>query len=140
MITYREDLDQLEAADLSEEFFQYWPNSPSPATHLKILKGSDAVILAVDGKSGEVVGFITAITDGILSAYIPLLEVIPEYRGRGIGKELVRRMLDHFQDLNIVDLMCDPEIQPFYASLGMQPSVGMVMRRHEYQSGRGSTG
>jgi len=28
-----------------------------------------------------------------------------------------------------VDVMCDPDVQPFYARLGMLPSTGMVMRR-----------
>ena len=44
----------------------------------------------VDGeRSGQVVGFITAISDGVLSAYIPLLEVLPGWRSQGIGGELV---------------------------------------------------
>ena len=33
--------------------------------------------------AGRVVGFVTAISDGVLSAYIPLLEVLPEYQGAG---------------------------------------------------------
>ena len=126
MIHYLDDSNGIQVTELGEGFFEGWPDPPSPETHVRILQGSDAVVLAVDEESEKVVGFITAITDGILSAYIPLLEVLPEYRGRGIGKELVRRMLDHFHDLNMVDLMCDPEIQPFYASVGMTLSVGMV--------------
>jgi hypothetical protein len=31
--------------------------------------------------NGRVIGFITAVTDKVLSAYIPLLEVLPAYRG-----------------------------------------------------------
>ena len=46
-------------------------------------------MLAVDQDNGRIVGFINALSDGILSAYIPLLEVIQEYQGRGIGKEML---------------------------------------------------
>ncbi len=69
------------------------------------------VVLAVDGVA--VVGFITAISDGLLAAYVPLLEVRPEYRGRGIGSELVRRMVGRLEDLYMVDLVCDPELESF---------------------------
>ena len=71
-----------------------------------------------------------------VSAYIPLLEVLPAYQGQGIGSELVRRALQGIGDLYAVDLMCDPDLQPFYASLGMRPAAGMMVRRYECQSGR----
>ena len=38
-------------------------------------------------------GFITATSDGALSAAIRLLEVLEAYQGQGIGSELLRRML-----------------------------------------------
>ena len=119
-----------------QEFFKGWPDPPSPETHLRLLTNSDEVVLAVDEDSGAVVGFITAISDRVLSAYIPFLEVLPEYRGRGIGRELVRRMLDQLCDLYMVDLLCDPELKPFYVSLGMHPATGMMIRNYERQSGK----
>ena len=119
-------------------FFEGWPNPPSPETHLRILRNSDVVFLAIDRDAGAVIGFVTAVSDRVLSAYIPLLEVRREYRGRGIGRELVRRMLDRLDGLYMIDLVCDPELQPFYASLGMQPASGMVRRDYERQSGKAS--
>lgn len=118
--------------------FESWPNPPSPEAHLRILQNSDEVVLALDGP--DVVGFVTAISDGVLCAYVPLLEVLPGYRGRGIGRELMRRMLARFEDLYMVDLLCDPDLQPFYAPFGMQPATGMVLRRYENQSGRNRPG
>ena len=135
MIRYTETIEGI-TPDMLEGFFEGWPNPPSPEMHLRLLRQSDAVVLAVDGASGEVVGFITAITDGVLAAYIPLLEVRPAYRGRGIGTALVRRMLDRLDDLYMVDLLCDPELQPFYAALGMRPATGMMLRHYEHQSGK----
>ena len=48
------------------------------------------------------VGFVTAISDGVLSAFIPLLEVLPEWQGPGIGTELVRRILAELEDFYMV--------------------------------------
>ena len=89
MIEYRESADRVDSNQLIG-FFVGWPNPPNPASHLRLLLGSDEVMLAIDSESGQVVGFITAITDGVLSAYIPLLEVLPPWQNQGIGRELVR--------------------------------------------------
>ncbi len=117
-------------------FFEGWPDPPSPEVHLQILAGSDEVVLAVDEESGRVVGFVTGITDRVLSAYIPLLEVLPEWRGRGIASELVRRLVERLGDLYMIDLSCDPDVQPFYERLGFRKMTGMALRRWERQSGK----
>ncbi|HLI51328.1 MAG TPA: GNAT family N-acetyltransferase [Thermomicrobiaceae bacterium] len=116
-------------------FFVGWPNPPSPERHLALLNGSSHVVLAIDDDTGRVVGFINASSDGVLSAYIPLLEVLPEYQDRGIGSELTRRMLDQLRDLYMIDLLCDPEIQPYYERFGMRRATGMMLRNYGRQSG-----
>lgn len=134
-IRYLDTIDGITAAQLAGGFFVDWPNPPNPETHLRLLARSDHIVLASDPETNLVVGFISAITDGVLSAYIPLLEVLPGYQQRGIGKELTRRMLDRLRDLYMVDLLCDPELQPYYASLGMRPATGMLLRNYDRQSG-----
>jgi hypothetical protein len=61
-----------------------------------------------------VVGFINAISDGLATAFLPWLEVLPDYQGRGIGRELTKRMLAELADLYSIDLTCDPELAPYY--------------------------
>lgn len=134
MIIYTDTAESLISNQL-QGFFVGWPNPPTPETHLKLLRKSDYVVLAVDTESGKIVGFITAITDGVLAAYIPHLEVLSLYQGQGIGRELVRRMLAKLQDFYMIDLICDENIQPFYAKLGMRPWSGMIMRNYGRQSG-----
>lgn len=134
MVTYTDSLTDLTADRLRGGFFAGWPNPPTPETHLKLLRGSDHVVLARDGE--QVIGYITAISDGVLAAYIPHLEVLPAYRGQGIGSELVRRMLDKLRHLYMIDLMCDPDVQPFYERLGLRRYSGMIYRNYERQSGQ----
>lgn len=98
MIVYRDSVERI-TPDQLRGFFVGWPKPPSPETHLKILKNSDHIVLAIDDEGGNVVGFITAISDGVLSAYIPLLEVLKSYQRQGIGTELVRRMMEKLRNL-----------------------------------------
>jgi ribosomal protein S18 acetylase RimI-like enzyme len=134
MITYLDSIKGITSHQL-RGFFVGWPNPPSPETHLKLLRNSGHILLAFDDETGKVVGFITAISDGILSAYIPFLEVLPEYQRQGIGQELIERMLKKLQGLYMIDLLCDADIQPFYKKCGMKTATGMMIRNHERQSG-----
>ncbi|TFE01868.1 GNAT family N-acetyltransferase [Jeotgalibacillus sp. R-1-5s-1] len=119
-----------------EGFFDGWPNPPSREKHLQILQNSYRTVIAIEEETNQVTGFITAISDGILSAYIPLLEVLPDYKKQGIGKELVKRMLDELDDLYMIDLMCDEELQDYYDAFDLKRSTGMIKRNYEFQSGR----
>ena len=134
MIEYRHSSEGI-SEDQLQGFFVGWPNPPSPKVHLQLLQQSDKVVLAVDMVSGFVVGFITAITDRVLAAYIPLLEVLPEYQHQHIGKTLAKKMLEQLSSFYMVDLLCDAELQPFYEQLGMQRATGMFFRNFIQQAG-----
>jgi ribosomal protein S18 acetylase RimI-like enzyme len=136
MITYTESAEDL-TPDQLRGFFEGWPAHPTPQRHLELLRGSSHVVLALDEDS--VVGFVTAVSDGVLAAYLPLLEVLPSHRGRGIGGELVRRMMTKLEHLYMVDLVCDEERRAFYEGFGMTPALAMVVRRREKQSGASGT-
>ncbi|HET7828671.1 MAG TPA: GNAT family N-acetyltransferase [Candidatus Limnocylindrales bacterium] len=132
MIEYREGaaaLDGLAPDDLTG-FFEGWPTPPSPERHLAHLRGAELAILAVDTATKRVVGFVTAIGDGGLTAFIPLLEVLPAYRGLGIGSELMRRVLARLEDRYSIDLVCDPDLVPFYERLGGARLAGIGWRNH----------
>jgi ribosomal protein S18 acetylase RimI-like enzyme len=132
MMHYQTSLEDIRADQLAG-FFVGWLNPPTPDTHLKILKRAAHVVLAVDDTS--VVGFVTAISDGILCAYIPLLEVLPSHQHQGIGSELMRRMLETLREIYMIDLLCDPDLQAFYSRVGMEESSGMLLRNFSRQSG-----
>jgi ribosomal protein S18 acetylase RimI-like enzyme len=133
MIVYATSPADISAAQL-HGFFVGWPNSPSPQAHLRILHGSAHVVLALDDATNNVVGFVTAISDGVSCAYIPHLEVLPAYQSQGIGSALMRRMLDQLRELYMIDLICDPDVQPFYERIGMRRAQGMLIRNYERQN------
>jgi ribosomal protein S18 acetylase RimI-like enzyme len=123
------------SSDQLHGFFVGWPNPPSPSTHIRILKGSDEVVLAIDDQTDSVVGFITAITDKVITPFVPHLEVLPKYQGNGIGTELARNMVDRLTNFYAIDLTCDADVQPFYAKLGIKPHNAMLIRNREKQNG-----
>ena len=83
-IRLQSDLENIGPEQL-QGFFEGWPDPPSAATLHRMLTASYRVSLAVNTQSDKVVGFIQAISDGILTAFIPLLEVRLEFRGQGTG-------------------------------------------------------
>ncbi|MFE7062004.1 GNAT family N-acetyltransferase [Sutcliffiella sp. NPDC057660] len=132
---YTNSTDEI-TADMLKGFFVGWPKPPNTETHLKLLKNSSKVVLALDDDADQVIGFITAISDGVLSAYIPFLEVLPEYKNQGIGQELVKRMLKELDHIYMIDLCCDDDVVPFYDKFGMIKSNGMLVRNYQWQSGK----
>jgi ribosomal protein S18 acetylase RimI-like enzyme len=138
-ITYTNAVDGITPGQLAGGFFVGWPSPPSPQRHLDLLRGSVAVELALDGATRNVVGFVNAVGDGVVSAYIPLLEVLPAYQGRGIGSELMRRIMESL-DIYMIDLACDDDLVPFYERFGMTQANAMCFRNYARQNGEPAAG
>ena len=135
MITYLTSANPIKTEQL-KGFFVGWPNPPSTETHLKILKQSAYVVLVVNPADNQVVGFINGVSDNILSVYLPLLEVLPDYQKQGIGGELVKRMLTQIKEYYMVDLVCDTELIPFYEKYGLTQMRAMSIRNFAKQNGK----
>lgn len=140
---YTTSLAGIVADDLAGGFWVGWPSPPDLSMHLAMLHGSEAVVLALDpdvapGRPGRVVGFVNAVGDGVLAAYLPCLEVLPAWQGRGVGSELVRRIVAELAPRYMIDLVCDEDVVPFYERLGFAPHRATIRRdRSAIMAGRG---
>ena len=132
-VTYSTEVDALAADQLRGGYFEAWATPWSPERHLAHLRGAEAVELAIEPATGDVVGFVSAIGDGGNVAFISLLEVLPAWRGRGIGSELVRRILARLGDRYSIDLGCDEGLVPYYERFGLTPGRSMVWRNRTPQ-------
>jgi len=129
MIIYMTDIDDISIEQL-EGFFVGWRSPLTKRQHYDILRNSNFIVLAYDTEKSRVVGFINALSDNINFAFIPMLEVLPEYQNLGIGTELMKKMLKLLDNIDCIDLTCDIEMQGFYERLDMLKSNGMVIRKY----------
>ena len=84
------DLDELHRF-LSTE--AYWALSRPRETVERLVREADRVVGLYDGV--RQVGFARAVSDGVAFAYLADVYVLPAYRGRGLGVELVREMVEN---------------------------------------------
>lgn len=122
--------------EISDGFWDGWPDHPDKELHRKILEQSYLAVIARD--ENRIVGFVTVISDGVFTAYIPLLEVLPGYRGQGIAKGMLEKVFSETRELYMIDAVCDEELLPFYGKFGMQSWHAMIRRNYDRQSGRKS--
>jgi GNAT superfamily N-acetyltransferase len=88
-------------------------------TEAGVARALEAAPLRVGAWSGaRLVGFARALTDGVYRAYVEDVVVDESRRGEGIGRALLRELLDPLQEVELVALDCGDELVPFYASLG----------------------
>jgi len=107
-------------------FFVGWPVAPTAEKLMEVMEGSYRRVWAV--LDDRVVGYVNAISDGVLNAFIPWLEVHPDHQGRGIGAELVRRIVADLDGMYAIDLCCDSELFPYYERLGFTTFGGAGLR------------
>jgi ribosomal protein S18 acetylase RimI-like enzyme len=129
-ISYTKSLDGIDATMLTG-FFEGWPRQPGPDEHLRMLKGSSHVVLAIDETPQRIVGRIAAISDGCHSAFVCMFEVLPNYRRQGIGRRMAELLFEDLRNFSNIDLTCAPELRPYYGTFGMQPTSGMAFRNHD---------
>lgn len=76
---------------------------------------------------GKLVGFARAITDGVYRSFVEDVVVDESFRGQGVGRRLVRELLERCADVDVVALDCPSELVSFYVELGFTPSANTRM-------------
>lgn len=125
-VSYKTSLNGISAAMLNH-FCVGWINPLSGEKLYNVLSNSEHFALAMD--EDKVVGFVNALSDGVHFAFIPMLEVLPKYQKRGIGKRLLSLLVQQLKDIPIIDLMCDLDMQDYYERLGFIKMHGMRYKK-----------
>lgn len=128
-VMYRATQD-FASADLADLFESVgWSSAKYPERLTQAMANSDSVISAWDGD--RLVGLINCLSDGVLTAYFHYLLVRPDYQGQGIGRELLRQMLDRYSDCLRKVLIADDEQVGFYKKCGFIAGTGTVALFHD---------
>ncbi|MCU1586347.1 MAG: N-acetyltransferase [Microbacteriaceae bacterium] len=72
----------------------YWEKWRTREEVERQIDGAWRVVGAYAERSGELVGFARAVSDGVAFAYLADVFVLAEHRGHGVGKMLVKTMID----------------------------------------------
>ena len=104
----------------------WWQESPEARAVIPAMIRGSLCFMVARSLEGRIVGMARVISDGYSDAYIQDVVVLNDYRGQGIGRELVRRLTQFCIDRNIawIGLVAEPGTQGLYEELGFGPLVG----------------
>jgi len=71
-------------------------------------------------ESGRIVGVGRALADGVDCSYICDVAVLPDYQGRGIGHDIVARLVELSRGHRKIILYANPGRESFYKKLGFR--------------------
>jgi len=125
------DYDAVTSAPIEEIVALYlaagwWQECPEARETIPSMIRGSLCFMVARSIDGQIVGMARVISDGFSDAYIQDVVVLPEYRSRGIGKELVRRLTQFCVARKIawIGLVAEPGTQGLYEELGYGPLVG----------------
>ena len=112
------------------KFEGWWIESRDDEELVKQIVAGSHIFLIVE-EEGRIVGMGRAISDGVSDAYIQDVAVVESCRGKGIGKEIIHRLVNRLNrdGVNWVGLIAERGSHPFYERLGfdiMPDSTPMV--------------
>lgn len=108
------DKAQLEMLFLALE----WSSGAFPDKLHAAMKNYAAVYTAWD--NDRLIGLLSAMDDGVMTAYIHYFLVHPDYQHCGIGRRLMEMAKQHYQDYLRIVLIAYNTAVPFYKTCGFE--------------------
>ncbi|WP_217915610.1 GNAT family N-acetyltransferase [Miltoncostaea marina] len=119
----------IRTADVAEHFpgiiglyrAHGWTHAGDPARLRTAIEHSSFAVVATEDE--RVVGFARAMSDEAFAVYIADILVAPDHQRQGIGRTLVRAILDHYpmDRFHHQVLVAERGAEGFYRRLGMVP-------------------
>ncbi len=88
-----------------------------PEVHKRAFEASHTTVFIYEGS--QLIGFGRAISDGEYQGAIYDVAVLPEAQGKGIGKIIIKTILDRLPTCNII-LYATPGMEGFIKYLGLE--------------------
>ncbi|MFT3757922.1 GNAT family N-acetyltransferase [Thauera sp.] len=93
-----------------------WSSADKPTELMAALRGSHSLATARAG--GRLLGLANAISDGHLVVYFPHMLVHPASQRQGIGRLMMRAMLERYRLFHQLMLTADGDAVQFYETMG----------------------
>jgi ribosomal protein S18 acetylase RimI-like enzyme len=110
---------------LSEQ--SYWAAGRSRATQDGLIDQASRVVGLYDGPAQ--IGFCRAQTDGVSFVYLADLYVLEAYRGRGLGEELMREMVENGPYAGVRWVLHTTNMHALYRKFGFAEPSQKLMER-----------
>ena len=120
----RLDLDELHRF-LSAE--AYWALGRTRETVERLVREADRVVGLY--RRGHQAGFARVVSDRASITYLADVYVLPEYRGRGLGTELVREAVENGPHAGLRWVLHTQDAHGLYAKFGFGPPSHRLMER-----------
>ena len=99
----------------------WWDTAESPR-HTEVIAAivANSFCFVTASIGDKLIGMGRSISDGVSDAYIQDVMVHTDYRGNGIGKDIIRTLVTFLQkhELQWIGLISEPGYERFYQSLG----------------------
>lgn len=114
--TWVHDISAVDLDELSH-LYEIAPLGHQPADVLKTVFGHSMFVCFVYA-GDRLVGAGRALADGRDCSYIAHVAVHPNHQGRGLGKAIIRKLVDLSRHHKKIILYANPGTEDFYAGLG----------------------
>jgi predicted N-acetyltransferase YhbS len=125
-----DDPDRVDVGEvhrfLSEE--SYWARGRPRETVERLLREATSVV-GLYSPDGRQLGFARAVSDGVAFAYLADVYVLSEARGRGLGLELVREIVENGRLAGVKWLLHTGDAHGLYERVGFGPPSERLMER-----------
>jgi GNAT superfamily N-acetyltransferase len=105
----------------------YWARGRPRETQDRLIAEASRVVGLY--RDGSQVGFCRAVTDEVAVAYLADVYVLPELRGRGLGVELVREMIENGPLAAARWILHTADAHELYARFGFAPPDHKLLER-----------
>lgn len=107
----------------------WWTKDRSQNDVITAFKNSNIFIGACN-EEGELIAFVRILSDFIFKAFIFDLIVRDDYRGAGVGEQLVARITSHkkLKEVQSFELYCPDQIASFYEKLDFEKSSSRLLK------------
>ncbi|MDW0111188.1 GNAT family N-acetyltransferase [Sporosarcina aquimarina] len=124
-ITYTFKTDQLTKENIQQLFLSVeWESASHPHDLYNAILNSHSAATAWDGD--RLIGLANALSDGSMAVYFHYVLTDPDYQGQGVGKEIMKMMLEKYQHMHTKVLVSYPKAAGFYKSLGFQSEESSI--------------
>lgn len=124
-IEYKETTELPREAVLDLYRANHWSSANKPDQLHQALLHSHSLVSAWEG--GRLVGLANAISDGYLVVYYPHVVVHPAYQRKGIGREMMARLMRRYAGFHQHSVLADKDAVTFFERCGFERSTCPAM-------------